>query len=79
MMDKEQLDAIATREAHCKPYGAAVTLSIGERDELVALARDGMRYRWVRDGLNDAVHILGLYEGNEMDLAIDELLAKEGA
>ncbi len=75
-MDKEQLDAIATREAHCKPYGAAVTLSIGERDELVAIAR---RYAWVRDGQNDAVHILGLYEGKEMDLAIDELMAKEGA
>ena len=48
-MDKQDLDAIATREAHCKPYGASVTLSIGERDELVALARDGMRYRWLRD------------------------------
>lgn len=48
-MDKEQLDAIATREAHCKPFGAAVTLSVGERDALVALARDGMRYRWLRD------------------------------
>lgn len=42
-MNKQDLDAIATREAHCKPYGASVTLSIGERDELVALARDGMR------------------------------------
>lgn len=41
-MNKQDLDAIATRAAHCKPYGAAVTLSIGERDELVALARDGM-------------------------------------
>ncbi|CAB3654532.1 hypothetical protein LMG26685_02929 [Achromobacter mucicolens] len=38
-MNKQDLDAIATREAHCKPYGASVTLSIGERDELVALAR----------------------------------------
>lgn len=48
-MRKQDLDAIATREAHCKPYGSAVTLSIGERDELVALARDGMRYRFIRD------------------------------
>jgi len=38
-MDKEQLDAIATREAHCKPFGAAVSLSVGERDALVAMAR----------------------------------------
>lgn len=38
-MDLKQLEAIAKREAHCKPFGAAVTLSVGERDELVALAR----------------------------------------
>lgn len=42
-MTRDELEQIATREAHCKPYGSAVTLSIGERDELVALARDGMR------------------------------------
>ncbi|CAB3712726.1 hypothetical protein [Achromobacter marplatensis] len=40
-MTKEVLDAIAAREAHCKPFGAAVTLSVGERDALVAMARDG--------------------------------------
>ncbi|MCG7324323.1 hypothetical protein [Achromobacter sp. ACRQX] len=44
-MTKDELEQIATREAHCKPYGAAVTLSIGERDELVALGRDGMLLR----------------------------------
>ncbi|MBV7502052.1 hypothetical protein [Achromobacter sp. ACM05] len=44
-MTKDELEQIATREAHCKPYGSAVTLSIGERDELVALARDGMLLR----------------------------------
>lgn len=38
-MNKEQLEAIAKREAHCKPFGAAVTLSVGERDELVAICR----------------------------------------
>ncbi|MFC0260566.1 hypothetical protein, partial [Achromobacter marplatensis] len=41
IMTKEVLDAIAAREAHCKPFGAAVTLSVGERDALVAMARDG--------------------------------------
>jgi len=44
-MTRDELEQIATREAHCKPYGASVTLSIGERDELVALARDGMLLR----------------------------------
>ncbi|MCG7328016.1 hypothetical protein [Achromobacter sp. ACRQX] len=44
-MTKDELEQIATREAHCKTYGSAVTLSIGERDELVALARDGMLLR----------------------------------
>ncbi|MCP1404299.1 hypothetical protein [Achromobacter insolitus] len=75
-MNKEELEQIAQRPSCCKPFGASVTLSIGERDELVAIAR---RYAWVCDGQNDAVHILGLYEGKEMDLAIDELMAKEGA
>lgn len=42
IMTNEELDAIANREAHCKPFGAAVTLSVGERDALVAMARDGM-------------------------------------
>jgi len=48
-MTKDELEQIATREAHCKPYGSSVTLSIGERDELVALAGDGMRCRWLRE------------------------------
>jgi hypothetical protein len=39
IMTNEELDAIANREAHCKPFGAAVTLSVGERDALVAMAR----------------------------------------
>lgn len=39
IMTNEELDAIATREAHCKPFGAAVTLSVGERDALVEMAR----------------------------------------
>ncbi|EJO27585.1 hypothetical protein [Achromobacter marplatensis] len=48
-MTNEELDAIANREAHCKPFGAAVTLSVGERDALVAMARDGLRYQWWRN------------------------------
>ena len=39
IMTNEELDAIANREAHCKPFGAAVTLSVGERDALVAICR----------------------------------------
>jgi hypothetical protein len=38
-VNKETLNEIAQRPSCCKPYGAAVTLSIGERDGLVALAR----------------------------------------
>jgi len=77
-MRKEDLDAIATREAHCKPYGSAVTLSIGERDELVALARDGMRYRHIRPG-NALVWCQAgddLLDGEELDSAIDAEMAK---
>lgn len=42
-MTKDDLDEIAKRETHCKPWGEAVTISRAERDQLVALARDGMR------------------------------------
>lgn len=43
-MDLKQLEAIAKREAHCKTFGAAVTLSVGERDELVAMARSATQH-----------------------------------
>lgn len=81
-MTKDELEQIAAREAHCKPYGASVTLSIGEHDELVALARDGMRYRHIRPG-NTLVWCQAaddLLDGDELDSAIDALLmAKEEA
>lgn len=44
-MNKEELEQIAQRPSCCKPFGASVTLSVGERDELVAMARDGMLLR----------------------------------
>lgn len=44
-MNKEYLDAIANRETHCAPFGERVSLSRAERDQLVALARDGMLLR----------------------------------
>lgn len=91
-MNKEQLDAIANREAHCKTFGAAVTLSVDERDELVALALDGMRYRWLRIQPNDTqaprvdvVHWVEEGDVNagsglrlaELDAAIDAAMAAE--
>lgn len=89
-MDKAELEAIATREAHCKPFGAAVTLSVGERDELVALARDGLRYRWLRTALFQQWFEVGEAEigmrvygacphASEIDAAIDEAVSKEEA
>lgn len=38
-MTKDDLDVIAKRETHCKPWGEGVTISRAERDQLVALAR----------------------------------------
>ena len=49
VMTKDQLEQIAQRQTCCKPFGETVSLSRVERDELVALARDGMRWRFVRD------------------------------
>lgn len=38
-MNKDELELIAQRPSCCRPFGASVTLSVGERDELVAMAR----------------------------------------
>lgn len=45
VMTKDQLEQIAQRQTCCKPFGETVSLSRVERDELVALARDGMLLR----------------------------------
>lgn len=44
-MNKEDLEAIATRAPYCRSFGESVSLSRVERDELLALARDGMLLR----------------------------------
>lgn len=90
-MTNEELDAIANREAHCKPFGAAVTLSVGERDALVAMAR---RYAWLRDSvlvdgeINATLFVhVDSHEwpdrwalvGDELDAAVDAAMAKEQA
>lgn len=46
-MTKEELDAIASRAPYCRSFGESVSLSRAERDQLVALATDGLRYRWL--------------------------------
>lgn len=50
-MDLKQLEYIARRETHCKPFGETVTISRIERDALVALAHCGFRYQWLRAAL----------------------------
>lgn len=74
-MTKDELDAIATREAHCKPFGAAVTLSVGERDALVALARDGL---CLAKGAREALGFVSAAEQDYADANLriaEELLA----
>jgi hypothetical protein len=44
-MTNEELALIAERPTCCKPFGESVSLSRAERDQLVALARDGMLLR----------------------------------
>ncbi|MFY2843619.1 hypothetical protein ACOTJF_18175 [Achromobacter ruhlandii] len=41
-MNREQLEAIATRKTTCHPFGESVTLSRAERDQLVRMAAVGM-------------------------------------
>lgn len=89
-MDLDQLEAIAKREAHCKPFGSAVTLSVAERDGLVAMARDGMRWRFVRDNaditLDEPVWFttdsgqrinVSAFCRHESERAVDAAMAKE--
>lgn len=38
-MDREQLEAIATRKTTCHPFGETVSLSRAERDQLVGICR----------------------------------------
>lgn len=85
-MTKDDLDEIAKRETHCKPWGEAVTISRAERDQLVALARDGMRYQWLRVGDNDEKVMRGtdientwLLRRKHLDEAIDAEMAKAAA
>lgn len=82
IMTNEELDAIATREAHCKPFGAAVTLSVGERDALVALATDGLRYRFIRDvpWMGSRLwDVIALQKNAVWDETIDAAMAEEQA
>ncbi|GAB1835939.1 hypothetical protein MyNCGM121_27130 [Achromobacter xylosoxidans] len=57
-MNKEQLDAIANRKTTCHPFGETVSISRVEREELVALAMNGLRYRWLRDPQTDVALVL---------------------
>lgn len=89
-MTREELEAIAQRSTCCKPFGEAVTISRIERDELVALARDGMRWRFVRDNaditLDEPVWFttdsgqqinVSVFGRHESERAIDAAMAKE--
>ncbi|MGX9694453.1 hypothetical protein ACTJNK_29220 [Achromobacter anxifer] len=83
-MTKDQLEQIAQRSTCCKPFGEAVTISRVERDELVALARDGMRYRWARSHIKTDHDLPGGYYlsdegGVSWDKTIDAAMAEEGA
>ena len=88
-MKKDDLDEIAKRETHCKPWGEAVTISRAERDQLVALARDGMRAPDLHAALKRIAAIEDKMFGGDWDeieearnIAVDALagyLAKEGA
>ncbi|CAB3888752.1 hypothetical protein LMG26788_03728 [Achromobacter pulmonis] len=90
-MTPEQLEAIATRQTHCRPFGEAVTISRAERDALVAMAR---RYAWLRDesagvpdGMRQIIAVqlplphtedadIDLFD-EALDAAIDAAMAKE--
>lgn len=70
-MTREELEAIAQRATCCKPFGEAVTISRVERDELVALARDGLNLACA------AREALGFVSSAEQDYADGNLRKAE--
>lgn len=85
-MNKEELEQIAQRPSCCEPFGASVTLSVGERDELVAMARDGMRAPAMKDALKRIAAIEDKMFGGDWDeieearnIACDALAASLGS
>lgn len=85
-MNKDEIEAIAQRPTCCKSWGETVSLTKAERDALVAMARDGLRYRWLRIGDNDELVMHGadventwLLRMERLDKAIDAAMAKEEA
>jgi len=83
-MNKEKLDAIATRESYCAPFETRVAITGSERDELVALARDGMRLPDAMKALRSARRALAAASARmpEFDSDyqnVDAAIAQEGA
>jgi len=83
-MNKEDLDAIAERQPYCRNFGESVSLSRAERDELVALARDGMRLPDAMKALRSARRALAAASARmpEFDSDyqnVDAAIAQEGA
>lgn len=65
-MTKDDLDEIAKRETHCKPWGEAVTISRAERDQLVALARTAPEWKRCDEETPDAdvwLLVAGMFDG----------------
>ncbi|MBC9904805.1 hypothetical protein [Achromobacter xylosoxidans] len=90
-MNKEELEQIAQRPSCCKPFGASVTLSVGERDELVAMAR---RYVFLKRNLPNLLAVAAqggvntdeapsIFEKfsdmTKLDSALDAAMTKEEA
>ena len=89
-MSPEEIEAVARRPTYCKTDGEAVTLSRAERDALVAMARDGLRLRWLDNFAHSADWVAGEpikliiyadtgaeYYGQTWASAIDEAMATE--
>lgn len=56
-MDKEQLDAIANRKTTCHPFGEMVSISRAEREELVALAKEGITKTSAMEAIDQMIEL----------------------
>lgn len=89
-MTQDELTAIAERRSYCAPFETRVSLTGQERDALVALARDGMRWRFVRDNADITLDApvwfttdsgqkinVSAFARHEAERAVDAGMAKE--
>lgn len=73
-MIPEELEAIASRQTTCHPFGETVSISRAERDALVQWTRRAM---WALAGNDRNIDIVAPYVGDDRIGVVDDCLRME--